>query len=1142
MSIASTLHEALDSEGGGDNMAVAEAIKAGIAKLDAPYASSYISTLGGKSRASVMATISLDPKEKWENNILENSRYAKFSINTGDKSMELISGHGTAKMRKARWKDAQDAIAKLQKWVKSNGQAESLDDALGLDEASDEAILDFLKTDQGKKKAANAIYAATGNDFRGKYQGVRTVTTMGRSGGTENWPVDGASAEDLLYLLKRSSKAQAKLKLGEDTEPTESELEDEYTAMVSALSEETGDPASLLEAMNGKISTFLTVFSSMLTQYDMLLIKGETRRGGRGNIYRLGLWFEALERAKARVASMLNDDSTDAIKALRAAIDKEFTSGNPGDKMRKAMDAYIEKGTLPKIPISKEVKAQIQAEKKAAKEAAARAKADKVTSGPEKITVGKGRPGQKFDYGDVSISTTLHDIGGSRTEDEDIVAGVGRLDELGGGRYSGGGRGGDPRWIEAKYAGQAKDGTSFRKGERVLYFPNTKSFFVGKQAEKEWKDFLSAKGDEEGMPYAESRMVEVFGKGDYEGEANAIQDFIAKHQKPGVWSLLIYPSGATKWGYSTTNPQGGGGGSREGSVKTAFAAGSRIGGKFANLQGDETLHVAILQRSGKVKTFETPVASPKLESFDSSALSGQLEEALSEPLHEEQQAHHFHDGKSWYVDTGFISASEKALPGFSLSHMGFGEFSLKGPEGEIEFDRMRGKDFPGQVGRSHKLYDNKDGALIKKLIAAMKGKSQEMKAESLDEADLSSSSSYQEIKKEAGKWAKEVAASLMKKISPKPKSIAVVNPDMGRPMASWDYRIHSKFDITLASGDTLSAFVSMNVADGECSGSVTLDDKWGGTITTARRDTRELATHSLVSDLAHHLSRGERTESLDEGEGGVAQDFAKAIKAALSKEDGVSGVKVAAKGGVTTVSGVMGDNSFAVILDPEERGGRFNIAVTVEKALVSSGFVPADGSTKWAIDAVNAVKRGVARHGRSSFTIGVAESLDEAQRGAAGFAFDDEDVATKPGAFKISSKALAIIKQALGDEWEGPESNLFKRYRDIVSNLSQQDLLDLFDAERMDLAQDMIAGKPKAAFNKWLMKTAKVSPALGKLVRARPDWASILFYMTVMRVSGRDMADIILKRYFETETDHIGAVKAKMKVEELEDALRSTRA
>ncbi len=988
-------------------------------------------------------------------------------------------------------------------------------------EVSDEALLNFLKTDQGKKKAANAIYASKHKDFRGKNDdGERSVLYNAGSGGTQSWPIDGASAETLLKLLKADPKAVAKLKLGEETEPTEAELEDEYTAMISALSEETGEPLSLLEAMNGKISTFLTVFSSMLTQYDQLLIKNETKRGGRGNIYRLSLWFEALDKVKQRVSSMLGDDSTDAIKALRAAVDKEFTSGNPADKFRKAMDAYIEKGTLPKIPISKEVKAQVQAEKKAAKEAAARAKAEKVQGGPEKLVAGQGRPGQKFDYGGVTISTTLHDIGG---KNEDIE----RLDELGGGRYSGGGRGGDPRWMEAKYAGQAKDGTSFRKGERVLYFPNTKSFFVGKQAEKEWKDFLSANGDEEGMPYAESRLDEVFGKGDYDGEANAIQGFIAKHEKKGAWSLLIYPM-KSKWRYSTTNPQGGGGGSIEASVKTAFAAGSRIGGKFADLKGDEMLHVAILQRSGKVKTFETPVASPKLtEGFDSSALSGQLEEALSEPLHEEQTAHHHYDGKNWYVDTGFVSASEKAMPGFSLSHMGMGEFSLKGPDGEIEFDRMRGKDFPGQVGRSHKLYDNKDGALIKKLIAAMKGKSQEMKAESLGEAadrmvrfpegtmsekdwvsryadsieaynaspdfdrrafnnmnsdeqkaydkklekqaaktvyrawqgdtfyriskntyflakdrgvkqrtkesslgeaNLSSSSSYQEIKKEAGKWAKSFAADLMKKIRPKPKSIAVVNPDMGKPMASWDYRIHSKLDITLASGETLSAFVSMNVSDGECSGNVTLDDKWGGTMATARRETRDQATWVLVDELATHLSRGERNES-----------------------------------------------------------------------------------------------------------------LDEAQRGAAGLAFDDEDAATKPGAFKISSKAMAIYKGALGDQWEGPESTVFKRYHGVITGLSQQDLLDLFDAERMDLAQDMIASKPKAAFNKWLARTAKVSPALGKLVRARPDWSSILFYMTVMRVSGRDMADIILKRYFETETDHIGAVKAKMKVEDLEEAIRSSR-
>jgi hypothetical protein len=102
----------------------------------------------------------------------------------------------------------------------------------------------------------------------------------------------------------------------------------------------------------------------------------------------------------------------------------------------------------------------------------------------------------------------------------------------------------------------------------------------------------------------------------------------------------------------------------------------------------------------------------------------------------------------------------------------------------------------------------------------------------------------------------------------------------------------------------------------------------------------------------------------------AAQTFVASLKTALAKEDGVSGVKSSAKGGVLSVSGSMGGNSFAVVIDTEEQAGRFNIAVTVGKALVSSGFVPANESTKWVGDTVNAVKRGVLRHGKSSFTIG----------------------------------------------------------------------------------------------------------------------------------------------------------------------------
>lgn len=104
-----------------------------------------------------------------------------------------------------------------------------------------------------------------------------------------------------------------------------------------------------------------------------------------------------------------------------------------------------------------------------------------------------------------------------------------------------------------------------------------------------------------------------------------------------------------------------------------------------------------------------------------------------------ESGHHFFDGKSYFVDTAFMNAMHNLMPGQEMKHMGFGEFEWVGPEGKVDFDRMRGKDFPGQSGRSHKLYDDKDGKLVKKLIAAMekKGKSELVK-ESLDEGYVES--------------------------------------------------------------------------------------------------------------------------------------------------------------------------------------------------------------------------------------------------------------------------------------------------------------------------------------------------------------------------------------------------------------------
>ena len=81
-------------------------------------------------------------------------------------------------------------------------------------------------------------------------------------------------------------------------------------------------------------------------------------------------------------------------------------------------------------------------------------------------------------------------------------------------------------------------------------------------------------------------------------------------------------------------------------------------------------------------------------------------------------AHFIAPDKKIYVDTEFVQKSQR-LPGMTLNHMGFGEFTLKSPTGEIEFDRMRGKKFEGQSGRSHQFYDSKGGQKAAEAVIKM---------------------------------------------------------------------------------------------------------------------------------------------------------------------------------------------------------------------------------------------------------------------------------------------------------------------------------------------------------------------------------------------------------------------------------------
>jgi hypothetical protein len=95
--------------------------------------------------------------------------------------------------------------------------------------------------------------------------------------------------------------------------------------------------------------------------------------------------------------------------------------------------------------------------------------------------------------------------------------------------------------------------------------------------------------------------------------------------------------------------------------------------------------------------------------------------AYGEALQEaEYVGHHAEiDGKT-YVDSNFLNSVKKLRDTFphELKHMGFGEFYLETPEGKVDFDRSRGKEFAGMVGRSHQLSSNPP-ELADKLIDAM---------------------------------------------------------------------------------------------------------------------------------------------------------------------------------------------------------------------------------------------------------------------------------------------------------------------------------------------------------------------------------------------------------------------------------------
>lgn len=86
--------------------------------LNAPVVRVSLATLGGVHRASLMVCLSLDERDTWQNGILENSRYAHFSVTSGEHKLELFSGGlRSVKFRKCNAESVPQIAEKINGWI-----------------------------------------------------------------------------------------------------------------------------------------------------------------------------------------------------------------------------------------------------------------------------------------------------------------------------------------------------------------------------------------------------------------------------------------------------------------------------------------------------------------------------------------------------------------------------------------------------------------------------------------------------------------------------------------------------------------------------------------------------------------------------------------------------------------------------------------------------------------------------------------------------------------------------------------------------------------------------------------------------------------------------------------------------------------
>jgi len=97
------------------------------------------------------------------------------------------------------------------------------------------------------------------------------------------------------------------------------------------------------------VDTFLMVLTSQLVQYDTREMNREMKHG-RGNVYRLGLLFEAQNKVTADCADVLNRSDAAAMNVLKQSLARQFTRDfSPVTNVVRQIDSWVKDGRFPSI-------------------------------------------------------------------------------------------------------------------------------------------------------------------------------------------------------------------------------------------------------------------------------------------------------------------------------------------------------------------------------------------------------------------------------------------------------------------------------------------------------------------------------------------------------------------------------------------------------------------------------------------------------------------------------------------------------------------------------------------------------------------------------------------------------------------------